>query len=410
MNERESIDPRDWRPETETERWARHARTGSTTIETHPETLTAAGTHFESSVELVQASGVRPEAVRWLWENWIAAGKLHILAGPPGTGKTTVALSFVATLTSGRQWPDGRQAATGDVVIWSGEDGIADTLVPRLAAAGADLRRVRFVRNVTDAGGRRPFDPASDTPALALELATLGAPIALLVVDPISSAVAGDSHKNTETRRSLQPLVDLADRLDCAVLGISHFSKGTVGRDPVERVTGSIAFGALARLVLATVKTTTGDGLPGPRLLARVKSNLGPDGGGFHYSLDQVRVPNAPGVSASGVHWGDPVEGEARSLLAAAEVDVSSDAAAEQRDAVAFLRDLLESGPMHAKDVRKQADDAGYAWRTVQRAMRPAGVIAQRAGFGEGSSWALAPHSRHSRQAPKVGANGANDG
>jgi putative DNA primase/helicase len=264
---------REFRPATEQEQEARRRALGRATApdiaETVPTMPGAPAGDPGPRVELQCASDVRPEAVRWLWNGWLAAGKVHILAGPAGTGKTTLALALAATITTGGRWPDGTRATPADVVMWSGEDGIADTLVPRLAANGADCNRVRFVRSVGVAGGRRTFDPASDTPALALALARLPTAPALLIVDPIVSAVAGDSHKNTETRRALQPLVDLGERIGCAILGISHFSKGTSGRDPVERVTGSIAFGALARLVLAAVKTTDDDGAPGPRLFAR---------------------------------------------------------------------------------------------------------------------------------------------
>ena len=106
--------------------------------------------------------------------------------------------------------------------------------------------------------------------------------------------------------------------------------------------------------------------------------------------------------------WNDPVEGEARALLAAAEVDASSEVAVEQRDAAAWLHKLLAAGPLTARDVKREADDAGFAWRTVQRAMRKAGVESHRVGFGKAAEWALAPQSRHSRQTLAVGANGAN--
>jgi hypothetical protein len=97
---------------------------------------------------------------------------------------------------------------------------------------------------------RRPFDPSRDSPAL-IEAARRLPPTRLLILDSIVSAIAGDSHKNAEVRRGLQPLVDFAAETGCAVLGITHFTKGTIGREPTERVTGSQAFGALARLVMA---------------------------------------------------------------------------------------------------------------------------------------------------------------
>jgi AAA domain len=121
----------------------------------------------------------------------------------------------------------------------------------------------------------------------------------LLIVDPIVSAVTGDSHKGAEVRRALQPVVALAQCLGCAVLGITHFSTNTAGCDPTERITGSIAFAALARLVLvaAKVKVDEDDAQP-RRVLVSAKSNIGPDDGGFSNSLDRVQAALEVGASA----------------------------------------------------------------------------------------------------------------
>jgi hypothetical protein len=205
-------------------------------------------------VELICAANVASEPVGWLWPDWIAAGKLHLIGGAPSTGKTTLALALAATLTSGGGWPDDtRCTELGSVLIWSGEDGMADTLVPRLEAMGADLTRVHFVGRVADERGSRPFDPAGDMPELAAAAAAI-ADLRMLIVDPVVSAVAGDSHKNAEVRRGLQPVVDFAEARGVAAIGVTHFSKGTQGRDPLERLTGSLAFGALARLAFAAAK------------------------------------------------------------------------------------------------------------------------------------------------------------
>src|SRR5450432_3595654 len=118
------------------------------------------------TVELISGDKVKPQPIKWLWDGYLAAGKFHIVAGAPGTGKTTLALDLVATLTKGGHWPDGTDALAGDVIIWSGEDSIEDTLAPRLIAAGADMARVRFVRGVIDGGAWRSFDPAKDFAAL----------------------------------------------------------------------------------------------------------------------------------------------------------------------------------------------------------------------------------------------------
>jgi putative DNA primase/helicase len=341
-------------------------------------------------VELVCAANIEPEAVTWLWPGWLAAGKLHIVAGPPGTGKTTVATKLAAILTSGGHWPDGSPATEADVFIWSGEDGIADTLLPRLIANGADRSRVHFVRDTITDGGRRAFDPATDTPALARALSQHPEP-KLLIVDPIVSAVAGDSHNNAETRRSLQPLVDLAEQVGCAILGVSHYSKGTAGRDPVERVTGSIAFGAVARLVFAAVKTTNEDGTPGPRLLARAKSNLGPGGGGFHYDIEQAELEGMPGVRASRVVWGGSVEGEAQALLAAAETapEADPDVRSQTEEAVDFLRHQLAAGPVAAGVAMREARKVGLTDKVVRRACDRLGIQRRKSGMRGGWEWAL---------------------
>lgn len=344
-------------------------------------------------VELLRGDEVKIEPVRWLWNGWLARGKLHILAGAPGTGKTTIALAFAATLTSGGQFPDESRCEAADVLIWTGEDGIGDALAPRLAAMGADLKRVHFVSAVHDSGGRRAFDPATDVATLLDTLRAREATPGLLIVDPIVNAILGDSHKNAEVRQGLAPLVELAGEIDCALLGISHFTKGTAGRDPVERVTGSLAFGALARVVLAAAKKPEDQG--GGRLLARAKSNIGPDGGGFGYSLDVMAVPKYPNVQATRVLWGAALQGTARELLADAEVD--SEAGGEQRDAAEWLREVIEEagGHLDAKEAKRLAKDAGFPERTIERAKARAGVKSERDGFGKGARyiWLLDPMS-----------------
>src|SRR5262249_45014432 len=161
--------------------------------------------------------------------------------------------------------------------------------------------------------------------------------LALLILDPVVSVVTGDSHKNTETRRGLQPIVDLAAQLDCAVLGNTHLSKNTSGREPLDRVTGSVAFGAMARVVMATVKSAD---IGAPRRFVRAKSNLGPDTGGFEYTLFNAPVPDHD-FSAQRVDWGQMLEGSARELM---EIETPDDEAGAAEDARAFLLEQLRGG------------------------------------------------------------------
>lgn len=341
-------------------------------------------------VELVNGGTIKPEAVRWLWNGWLARGKFHVLAGPPGTGKTTIAGALAATLTSGGRWPDGTRATQGNVLVWSGEDDPRDTLLPRLLACGADVARVWFVGDVHDGTEPQAFDPAIHMPELEVTIAGIGG-IDLLIVDPIVSAVAGDSHKNAEVRRGLQPLVTLAAKLDCAVLGISHFTKGTAGRDPVERVTGSIAFGALARVVFAAAKMPDDDQDGGSRLFCRSKSNIGPDDGGFRYDLDVKELDGHPGVIASGLLWGNAEAGSARDLLNRAEAQRAEEEAEEQDapEVDTWLRDFLAHGPKTAKEVFAAGRDDGHSRDQLKRAKARLGVASGKHEFNGPWAWSL---------------------
>ena len=210
--------------------------------------------------------------------------------------------------------------------------------------------------------------------------------------------MAGDSHKGAEVRRSLQPVVSLGQRLGCAVLGITHFSKGTAGRDPIERVTGSIAFAALARLVLvaAKVKSEAGDDAEPRRVLMRAKSNIGPDDGGFAYALERVEV--APEVEGQRVRWLEVLQGTARELLADAEAEPDNDDGTTTAGVNGFLRGLLADGPLPAKTIKADADGAGYAWRTVQLSATRLGVERRKEGMTGGWVWALGDSSQPRRR------------
>lgn len=342
----------------------------------------------KETLTIMHADSIKPEPIRWVWSGWLAQGKLHILAGTAGTGKTTLALAIAATITKGGCWPDGTRAPIGDVLMWSGEDDPSDTLVPRLIAMGADRSKVYFVGGVGGGRGARAFDPASDVPLLSAQFAKCGN-VRLLIVDPIVSAVAADSHKNGEVRRSLQPLVDLAADRGCALIGITHYSKGTGGRDPLERVTGSLAFGAIARVVLGTAKPAE---MGEPHRLVRAKSNIGPDGGGFEYLLEQVDVPGQSGLVASQVVWGKPIEGNARDLLTAIEVnpDSKKDRGA-MIDAADWLRERLAGCAAHLDELKKEAQRHCLEWRTVQRASQHIRVFSKRRGYSKDAVtfWAL---------------------
>ena len=367
----------------------RHAihSSGAGRVDVHPFPENPPDGLHGSVVKLLHGKEITPVPIRWLWDGWLAAGKTHVLGGAPGVGKSTLALSLAAVLSIGGRWPDGQRARPGSVAIWSGEDDPRDTLAPRLLASGADMGRIFFVDSVFDGLERRSFDPARDMAPLRRKLLEVGG-IRLLIVDPVVSAIAGDSHKNAEVRRGLQPLADLAESLDCALLGITHFSKGTRGNDPVERLNGSIALGAVARVVLVAAKHQAPDEEGRvSRVLCRAKSNIGPDGGGFAYDLHQDELAAYPGVFASSVLWGETLEGSARELLGVAEAGGEGEGSGKAAER--FLSETLSAGTVSARQLTEEAEGVGINVRTLRRTAEKMGVVREKSGMSGGWFWRL---------------------
>ena len=335
------------------------------------------------AVKIRCGAGIKPLAITWLWPLWLPAGKLTILAGAAGTGKTTLALGLAATLTSGGRWPDGSQCkAKGNVLIWSSEDVADDTLVPRLIASGADMSRCYFIEGITENGESVPFDPAQDILDLHRAVEKIGG-VALLLIDPIVSAVAGDMHRANDVRRSLQCVVDFAEAHQCAVIGITHFAKGGAGKAPQDRVIGSQAFGALARMVLVTAKEEDGT----RRVLARAKSNIAPDDGGVAYSLGMKIIEG--GIEATHAVWEGIIEGTAREILGEVEHDENGEGGSNQGDLQTMLIDMLtdNGGKMPAKQVKAEVSDAGYSWTAANNAKAKAGIESAKEPGSKTSGW-----------------------
>jgi len=344
-------------------------------------------------VELTCAAFIPPISVDWIWNGNLAAGKLTVMAGAPGTGKTLIALNCAAIVSNGGMggltWPDGTYSPAGNVLIWSGEDGVEDTIIPRLIAANANLSRVHVIGATHENGRRRPFNFEKDLPHLEAKLGQTGN-VLLVIIDSIAQIVGGDSHKNSDVRRALEPLIQLAEKYGFAILGITHLTKQSKGKAPLDRVAGSFAFSAAARVVLINSKVASEqleDGSHGS-VLVRAKSNLSSDRGGFLYETQSATImaEHRP-IETASVFWKEALDGTAREILDWAEGGDSEPASGAVGQAYTFLINQLANGPLPAKEVESAAALVGISAASIRRAKKAAGVSSRKTATC--SLWAL---------------------
>jgi len=333
------------------------------------------------SVMLRSAATIIPRAIDWLWPGWLSVGKLHLLAGAPGTAKTTIAMTWAAAISAGGTFPDGSRAPQGNVLIWSSEDDPRDTLVPRLIAAGADLTRIHFVESVHHTRtGKRTFDPAKDFPLLKAKAAEVG-DVSFMVIDSVADAVAGDAGKNNQVRRALSPVKDFAEEMGIAVLGITHFNKGTSGR-AISRIIDSIAFVGLPRVVMIAFKKK-GNG----SLIMRAKSNIGPDNGGYEFYTYVEPLIGYDGISANRVGWKGYIEGSADEHLQEAE-SAFVEPEKEKDKAEQFLLEELKDGYRQESAVLiEKAKGLGISKDSILRARKALNMVAKKVG----NKWYIYP-------------------
>jgi hypothetical protein len=339
-----------------------------------------------SGLDVVRVSDVTPIAIEYLWPNRLARGKAHGLAGEGGQGKSTILADITARATKGDRWPDGAVGAPAGDVIWlSAEDDVADTLAPRLIAAGADVDRVYIVRSVRDEENRqRGFSLQADLHRLELLIEQLPNVI-MVILDPITSYLgAVDSHKNADVRRVLDPLNDFASRTRVVVIANNHFSKG--GGSANSRFIGSVAFVNAAR---AAFIVTSDDADETRKLLIPSKSNIGPLSTGLAYRIEGCLIEHdGKSIPTSRVMYESaPVTISADKALAALQGGESTRSAKDE--AVDFLEDLLAAGPVPANDVQAAAKEAGIGAKSLRTAKETLGIKPEKSGMKAGWVWAL---------------------
>ena len=338
--------------------------------------------------ELTRLADVTPRKVNWLWQGRIAIGKLTLLAGDPGLGKSFISCDVAARVSTGTPWPDTphEPQPVGGVVMLSAEDDLADTIRPRLDAHGADVERIVALEGIAvrDVGGdrRRGVDLTVDLPALESAIDQVSF-CRLVIVDPVSAYLGRtDSHNNAEVRGVLERLADLAERRRVAVLAVTHLRKGE--GPAMYRAMGSLAFIAAARAAWVVC--------PDPkdrrrRLLLPIKNNLASDCGGLAYEIGGF-TGSSPVVAWSA----DPVTVTADEALASENKRGPSGEAV--KEAGEWLRTFLASGAKPQPDVQETAKANGISHGTLRRAFKAIGAKAVKDGFQGPWQWTLSDQGK----------------
>lgn len=333
-------------------------------------------THIGHGPVTISLDDVRPQPVRWLWPGFIPYGKLTVIAGDPGLGKSFITMDLAARVTRCMAFPDepdphgpdrgDSPREPGGVVLLNAEDDPADTLRPRLETAGAVLSRIDFLDHVreradlgSDHDGAREFDLSLDANHLRAAIGGLDR-CRLVIIDPVSAYVGRtDSYNNAQVRAMLKPLADVAADTGVAVVLVTHLRKAGEGA-AVARAMGSLAFTAAARTVLMAARHPQD---PDLRVLACVKSNLAPDRRAYVYSIEPGLDPDAP----PRVCWQDRFTGSADELLRG-EVSAPGRrmSPAVEDFGVAIDAALEQEGPLTVERVRELADALGVPWETAK--------------------------------------------
>jgi putative DNA primase/helicase len=323
--------------------------------------------------------------VDWLWRGRFARGKFGLIAGLPDMGKGQIAAFIVAAVTAAIELPCEEGNATQGNVIWfNAEDGLQDTVIPRLAAAGADRKRVHFVNRVRIAGEEKHFSLVTDLHLLRKAITRIGN-VVLVIIDPVSAYLGVgkvDSRSATDVRGVLTPLKAMAEELHVAVIGIAHFNKKDDIKSALLRVSDSIAYVAAARHVYAVLDDPEDkDG----KLFIKAKNNLARDTKALRYGIGVKTVGHdarlGVDIEAPFIVWhSQHVEITANEAMQAAGNRTA------KREAREFLLERLETGPVNSADIIEEAKQEGIAVKTLRRAKKELGVKSRRQG-GTNGTW-----------------------
>ncbi|NMA27450.1 MAG: AAA family ATPase [Burkholderiales bacterium] len=329
-------------------------------------------------------SEVEPRPVSWLWPGRVPLGKITAIAGRPGLGKSMLATTLAAAVSRGRSVVPGETSCrSGGVILLAGEDGLEDTVAPRLLAAGADMTRIVAIDGVAGPRGERGLSLAEDLSELEAVIdRDLDGDCRLIIIDPPAQFLGRpgqiDSHRDSDVRAVLGPLAALAERRGLAVLLITHHRK-SAGATADQAISGSLAFCAAARAIWHVVPDPEDRSL---RLLVAGKCNLAAQAPGLRFGVDDAG--GAPRIA-----WMGTVDAAADDYM----LDQPRPARRLQ-SAADWLRVRLQVGPTIASVVKQEGRAAGYPERTLDRARVEIGATAYKDGMQGPWVWSLPPTHR----------------
>jgi len=334
------------------------------------------------ALESVCAADEEIAAIEWVWFGRFAIGKIGLITGMPDEGKGLTLSDIMARITRGSEWPDGEgTAAPGNVILLTAEDDINDTVIPRLMAAGADLKRVHIIKMMREAGKERMCSLITDLHALRQKVVEVGN-VKMVLIDPISAYLGIgeiDSFRATDVRAVLGPLKTFAEELRTSILGILHFNKKIDVTNIMLRVSDSLAYTAASRHVYAVINDEDNF----RKLFVKGKNNIAPrEQKTLAFGISEREVGTDPHtgapIRAPFIIWHpDPVDITATEALQAASENKSPSAI---EDAKGFLKDLLSNGPIGSTDVQEAAKENGISRATLRRAQKELKIEVERDG------------------------------
>jgi putative DNA primase/helicase len=341
----------------------------------------------DGELNSVRASTIEMTHLEWLWPNRFALGKIGIIAGLPDEGKGLLLSFIIACCTNpALAWPnDEGRAPQGNVILLTAEDDPADTVLPRLAAAGADLSKVEIIQLVRDHDSKtgeqrnRMFSLVHDLEKLRAKITDVGS-VVLIVIDPISAYLGigeVDSFRDADVRSVLGPLKELAGEMRVTALAIMHFNKKTDVLNMMLRICNSIAFAAASRHAFGVIDDPDNQ----RKLFVRGKNNLGQRDDrslAFRFEVRTVGISRRTGkpILAPFIVWEagyvDVTATEALQAVSGGRPPAAPVAAKK------FLLDILANAPVPAAEIEAAAKAEGIAMRTLARAKTALGIVSEK--------------------------------